>query len=80
MNMRKYLLAATVVAIPYIANAQLNLSVSNKEPITGLKSDTWAGLAKSVVDATGLIGKAEVYLVNATPGSAKYTIKVGEDA
>ena len=65
--MRKYLLAAAIVALPYVAHAQLNLSVSTKEPVTGLGSDTWASLAKGVVDATGLIGKDEVFLVNATP-------------
>ena len=65
--MRRYLLAAAVAAIPLVAHAQLNLTVSMKEPVTGLDSDTWATLARNVVDGTSLLGKPEVYVVNATP-------------
>jgi len=65
--MRKLLLAATVMLIPMSASAQLVLNTNDKEPMTGLNSDDWAQLAKNTIDAASLIGKPEVYIVNATP-------------
>lgn len=68
--MRSLLFASIAVvsmAFTGAANAQLNISVNTKEPMTGLDSDKWAYLERNSIDATTLIGTPRVYIVNATP-------------
>ena len=68
--MRKTLftcVAVATIALTGAANAQLNITVNTKEPLTGLDSDKWAYLMRNSVDATTVIGTPRVYIVNATP-------------
>jgi hypothetical protein len=64
-------LAAVLLCTPIVlsssAHAQLKLTVNQNEPITGLDSATWAEMMTRFVNAKPLIGKDNVYIVNATP-------------
>ena len=68
--MRKSIIIGACIAALACAGAQaqsLNLTVDNREPVTHLDSATWGGMMRRFIDARGLIGKPEVYVVNATP-------------
>ena len=65
--MRKFLLAAAaVLAITTQANAQLNIQQHNTDPLTGLPPAQWITLATHLVNGGAVIGRSEVYLINAT--------------
>lgn len=55
-----------VGSVPTPARAQLNIEVSNLEPITKLTAEKWVYLVTHIVNASNLIGKDAVYMVNAT--------------
>jgi hypothetical protein len=68
--MRKSIMVAiaiigiSIAAAP--AFAQLNITVNTKEPVTGLEADVWAGMVRKFVNAAPIIGKPDVYIINAT--------------
>lgn len=59
--------AATCVTFAGVANAQLNIAVDTKNPMTGLDSDKWGYLMRNSIDATTVIGTPRIYIINATP-------------
>jgi hypothetical protein len=69
--MRRFLLAAVVATIPITLHAKSphaqSLGGPMKDPRTGFDSNTWAEMARGVIDATAILGKPMVYMVNATP-------------
>lgn len=48
------------------AHAQLNIKVNTNDPLTGLPPDQWIILMTTEVNAKPIIGKEEVYMLNAT--------------
>lgn len=69
--MRRFLLAAVVAVLPLTLHAKSleaqMMGTEMKDQKTGLDSNTWAEVVRGAIDATGLIGKPEVYMINATP-------------
>ena len=58
------LLAVDLYSHP--ANAQLDIQVSNVDPLTKLPPDKWIYLSTHMVNGASVIGRPEVFLVNAT--------------
>lgn len=59
-------LAGLMSTVAPAAHAQLNLEISNVDPLTKLSAEKWAYLVTHVVNATPLLGKDSVYAINAT--------------
>ena len=55
-----------ICAVSPQAHAQLTLTIDTADPLTHLPPDQWIQLVTRVVNAKPLIGKASVYMVNAT--------------
>jgi len=68
--MRKTLLTTmALIGITFgaaTANAQLDIQISNVDPLTKLDASKWIYLMTHAVNAANLIGKDSVYVVNAT--------------
>ena len=55
---------ALLAAAP--ASAELAIHVNNNDPLTGLPPDQWIVMMTTEVNARPLIGKEDVYMLNAT--------------
>jgi hypothetical protein len=66
--MRKILLAAGLLC-GLLATAQaqqVQMKTNLNDPVTGLEAETWATMARKIIDAKSIVGKPLVYMVNAT--------------
>jgi hypothetical protein len=59
-------LAAIALTIAIPAAAELHIQVNTTDPLTGLPPDQWIVLMTTEVNARPLIGKEEVFMLNAT--------------
>ena len=63
---RLSILAGAMLIAAGAASAQLNINVPTREPKTNLVSAEWARMEKGFIDARTIIGKPEIFVVNAT--------------
>lgn len=59
------------------ALAQLNIEVSNVDPLTKLTPEKWAQLATRIVNPATVVGKDAVFMVNAT-GEPLHAVMCGK--
>ena len=63
---RLSILAGAMLIAAGAASAQLNINVPTREPKTNLVPAEWARMEKGFIDARTIIGKPEIFVVNAT--------------
>lgn len=66
MKLRHVLTATAMLVAASAAHAQLNIKVNTNDPLTGLPPDQWIVLMTTEVNAKPIIGKEEVFMLNAT--------------